>query len=158
MTLLHFMLLLFHPLHVSVCEMNFNANSNKFEFSQRIFLDDLELALNKQNNLRLDLTHTSATDQIDSVLNDYLKDKVILKVDGKTIPLKYLGHEVQEGVYWMYLESIAIANHFDEIQLKNDVLFELYDDQSTIIQLNNEEKSKNFRLSRDKVEVSITDF
>ncbi|MEO1098652.1 MAG: DUF6702 family protein, partial [Bacteroidota bacterium] len=43
------LLSILHPLHVSVCEIEYDSNKKSLEIIQRIFLDDLE------SEIRLDL-------------------------------------------------------------------------------------------------------
>jgi len=146
---------LLHPLHVSVCEIHFNSESKVFEFSQRIFLDDLELALNKENHSEFDLTHPKSKASLDSALKNYLFQKVRISVDNKKLNLTYVGHEVEDGVYWIYFESLPARNDFTEIEISNTALFELYDDQSTILQIKVGDRLKGYRLHDDHVEERI---
>ena len=44
---------LFHPFHVSVCDVDFNEETKSIQLSQRIFLDDFEQALNKKYEINL---------------------------------------------------------------------------------------------------------
>ena len=42
-----------HPFHVSVCDVDFKEESKSIQVSQRIFLDDLEKALNEKYDINL---------------------------------------------------------------------------------------------------------
>lgn len=150
-----FILLHLHPLHVSVCEANFNSNQKIFEFSQRIFLDDLELTLNKENNSSLDLTHPKDKMQLDSIIKKYIFQRVRFGIDNKKINLHYIGHEVEEGVYWIYFETPPVKNEINEIEFTNTVLFDYYDDQSTIIQIKIGDKTRSYRLIGDHKEEKV---
>ena len=42
-----------HPYHVGSVEINYNSNTKTFEVSAKFFLDDLENALNKKYNKKI---------------------------------------------------------------------------------------------------------
>jgi len=142
-------------MHISVCEINFNAKSKNFEFSQRIFLDDLELALNKENHSNYDLTHPKSKVELDSIIKKYLLKKVGISVANKKLKLEYVGYEVEEGVYWIYYESSPLNDRFQEISVRNTALFELYDDQSTILQVKMGDSVRAYRLHDNVIEEKI---
>ena len=154
MFLVAILYLLIHPIHISVCELQYSSENKSFQFSQRIFVDDLEQAINKLNDSKIDLTKLSEQSR-DSYLRKYLENKIELSIGNLKVKLNYLGSEVEEGVCWIYLESQRIENEFSKFSLKNIPLFELFDDQSTILQVENNGEIRSYRLTVEKQQEEI---
>ncbi|MFT4834693.1 MAG: hypothetical protein ACI8WP_001456, partial [Flavobacteriaceae bacterium] len=47
--ILIYLLFFLHPYHVSVCDVIVNREANSIQVAQRIFVDDLEIALRKSS-------------------------------------------------------------------------------------------------------------
>ena len=142
-----------HPIHISVVELRFSGDSKTIQFSQRIFVDDLESAVNKENSTSLDILKLEESDR-NEILKKYLFPKIEIRVDNQKIIFNYIGSEIEEGVCWVHLESEKTKS-FKQITVKNVVLFELFDDQSTIIQIKKDKSVKSYRLFAEKVEEII---
>ena len=150
MILVVLLAIFFHPIHISVCEINYSENSRTLQFSQRIFADDLEIALSKGMGKNLDILKLNVNSR-DSLLESYLHDKVELHVEGILVTVNYLGSEIEEGVCWVYFESNTFEKKLKSFTIKNIPLFELYEDQSTIIQVVKDSGDViNFRLHGQK--------
>jgi hypothetical protein len=153
MMLIILLAVLVHPIHISVAEVRFSEDSKTFQLSQRIFVDDLEAAINKENSTSLDILKLEDSVR-NKILRRYLLAKIEIRFDNKKTVLNYIGSEMEEGVCWVYFES-AKTKSFKQITLKNVALFELFDDQSTIIQIEKDKTVKSFRLFGEKVEEII---
>ena len=106
-----FFSLIIHPFYMSVTEINQNAKTKSIEVSCHIFTDDLEKDFKIRYKKAVDLTHPADKALADKYISDYLKEKLKITIDGKDIPLHYLGYEINEDAVWSYLECENITTY-----------------------------------------------
>jgi hypothetical protein len=146
--LLILLVTILHPLHISVTEIKFDAKDKELEISSRIFIDDLEEAI--QTHLKkssIDILNPGKETTTDQLVSNYLTSKFTIKVDGKRAQLKYLGHEIEGDamiVYW-YAPNVKKLR---EIEVLNSTITEVYDDQSNLVHITVGETTRSLRLMR----------
>lgn len=158
--MLHVLLVFFgwlaHPFHVSVCDIEVNQKNRSLEISQRIFLDDLEMALRKKSGWeKLDVLNPSDPKRFDALMKDYIRDHLDISVNGKTRAYTYLGHEQEGDALWCYME-VKEVEQIDLIEVKNTILLETYNDQINLVHIKNDGKIRSLKLYQDKVRDSIS--
>jgi hypothetical protein len=121
-----------HPFHVSTTEINHNATDKSLEISCRIFIDDFETCLSKIYHTKADLSAASMKTSMDTLVKKYISSHLQIKADGKAMPVKYLGFEKQDEAVYAYFESDNIAT-VKKVDVTNSILYDLYDDQISII-------------------------
>lgn len=140
----------FHPIHLSITEIEHNEKSKALQITTRIFIDDLELSIrNKINEEGLDLLEPGKGRTTDELVKAYLADAVRLKVDKKSAKFNYLGHEIEGPAMICYVE-IENVKKFSTIEVTNKVILETHDDQSNLVNVNYKGKVKSLRLTNDE--------
>ncbi len=119
---------IFHPFFVSVTEIKQNPANHSIEISCRMFSDDLEKALEKQYHVQLDIVKPADKTQVNKLINDYVKKHLIIRADGKTLNLNYVGYEVQEDGTWSYFEVKGI-DQIKQVNVHDDLLYEQHAEQ-----------------------------
>lgn len=156
MSLLFGFVLWFHPIHLSITEIDHNEKSKALQITMRIFIDDLELSIRKKvNDPELDLLEPGNGKTTDNLVKDYLTETVKLKVDKKAVKINYLGHEIEGPAMICYIE-IENIKKFTTIEVTNRVILETHDDQSNLVNVNYKDKVKTIRLTNDKPTSSVT--
>lgn len=141
-------LILFHPLHISVTEITWDEKEKELEIMLRIFADDLEFAIrNAKNDSELNLLKPSNT-TTDKLAWEYLQSRFRLKADGMIQSIKYLGHETDEDVLILYIQVLPVEK-FETLDITNSIITELYDDQANLVNVTIDDKTKSLRLIRD---------
>lgn len=118
----------FHPFYVSVTEIKQNTTNHSIEISCRMFYDDLEKALEKQYHVQIDIVKPKDKAQVNKLINGYVKEHLLVRADGKTLNLSFIGYEIQEDGAWSYFEIKGI-NAVKEVQVHDDLLFEQHPEQ-----------------------------
>lgn len=141
-------LLLVHPLHISVTEITLDTKEKELEIMIRIFSDDLELAIREmKHDANLDLLKAqSAT--VDKLAWEYLESRFKISADRELRNLKYLGHETDEDVMIFYIQLEPIER-FETLSITNNILTELYDDQANLVNVTINDDTKSLRLMRN---------
>ncbi|WP_138992852.1 DUF6702 family protein [Larkinella sp. C7] len=136
-----------HPVHTSITQMQYNAAEKTFEVSLRVFTDDLEEALTKENNnQRVRLSDKDA--------NGPLVERYVRKHFGLTSasrqrkPYRYLGKEQEVDATWIYIE-IPYNEPVQGSLLQQSMLTDLFDDQMNLVNVSylTEKKTVLFRKS-----------
>lgn len=149
-------LLSFHPIHLSITEIELNEKSKALQMTMRIFLDDLELSIQRDlNEEEFDLLEPGEGRTTDQLVKEYLADRVKVKVDKKVMKLNYLGNEIEGPAMICYIE-IENVKKFTTIEVTNKVILETHDDQSNLVNVNYKDKVKSIRLTSDTPTLSIT--
>jgi hypothetical protein len=121
-----------HPFHISTTEINHNASDKTFEISCKVFTDDLESVLTKQYHTKADLSAITMKAAMDTLVKKYINSHLTVNADGKTLGMKYLGFEKENEAIYAYLQVDNIST-VKKIVIANSILYDLYDDQISII-------------------------
>ena len=143
--LILFLFTFLHPFYVSVTDINHNQKTKSLEISSKIFFDDLESDIEKENNLRIDILKPQNKELINDLIAKYLKKHIQIKVNGKITSLKYLGYEIQEEAIWCYLEANNI-NKVSTIEIDNHVLYNLHKEQINMMNVMVNGKRQSIKL------------
>lgn len=145
---------LLHEFYVSITEIRYNAGSERFEISIRLFPDDLDRALLHRSGIHAQLATELEHKKADSLLMAYLMEDFSLKVNGFMLELDYLGKEVESNAIWCYLESSRIEAP-KAISVQNKILTEYFPDQVNIIQVYQGTWNKGLMLDRHQISGSL---
>jgi len=137
-----------HDFHTSLAEMDYNESSASFEISVRVFTDDLAKAL-KNNSVQSEKASTH-----DSKIEAYCSSNFRASYQGKILPSKYLGSQVENDITWIYLEIPSTIKD-PQIDLKYSILTELYDDQANILNYKYKNFKKTYLYGRSETEQLI---
>lgn len=134
-----------HDFHVSLCELRWNESSSAFEVSIKIFIDDLELALEREDASGLFIGTPKEASTADAFIATYLEKRFKIDIDGTLLDLVFIGKEVSDDfqAVWCYVEFSGLISSARKCTISNAILLEIYDDQRNImdIQMNKNHKA-----------------
>ncbi|WEK35214.1 MAG: hypothetical protein P0Y53_22215 [Candidatus Pseudobacter hemicellulosilyticus] len=140
----------FHPVYISVTELEYNATDKTLELSCKIFTDDLEKALEQQFDRKLDLSKPASKAEADKLVAAYIQKKVQVTVDGKAVNLHFVGYERERDVVWSYFAADGVSNPPQKIQLRNELLYASFKEQINLMHVTVSGKRKSSRLDNPK--------
>jgi hypothetical protein len=140
---------LMHKFYVSLSEIRYNTETERFEVSMRIFPDDLDRALLERSGIHTQLATELEHKSADSLLMVYLLEDFTLQVNGEEIALNYLGKEPESDAIWCYMESSKVVAP-ETITVGNAILTEYFPDQVNIIQVYHGKWNKGLLLNRNE--------
>ncbi len=117
-----------HKFYVSINEVNFSQTKNRLEITSRIFIDDLDLALEKRFQTKFNLGTSQQRSNFAAFLQKYFNEKFQVKVNQTSKTPQIVNTEVEDGVFICYFLVKDIAK-IQTIEIKNTALMELYDQQ-----------------------------
>jgi len=145
---------LMHEFYVSITEVRYNTNTERFEVSMRIFPDDLDRALLERTGIHTQLATELEHKKADSLLMVYILEDFSLEVNGKHLELNYLGKEPESNAIWCYLESSQISDP-EALTFRSVLLTEYFPDQVNIIQVYHGKWNKGLMLDRNQISGSL---
>ncbi|MBT1704362.1 DUF6702 family protein [Chryseosolibacter indicus] len=145
-----------HPLHVSVTEIEFDEKDKALEIMMRVFIDDLETTLrNSLQDPDLDILEPKNGKTVDQMMQEYLKTRFKISLDNKVQTAKYLGHEREGDAFIFYIE-VSNVKKWKTINIHNNIITEVYDDQSNLVHVTVNGKVKSLRLTRNTPADNLT--
>jgi hypothetical protein len=82
------------------------------------------------------------------MMGAYLSTHFKISLDNKPQSTKYLGHE-QEGDAFIFFIEVANVKKWKTIQVQNDIIMEVYNDQSNLVHVTVKETVRSLRLTRN---------
>jgi len=114
----------------------------------RVFMDDLEVTLRETfKQPELDILNPKGL-SVDQMMEDYLKTHFKIMLESKLQATKYLGHE-QEGEAFIFYIEVNNVKKWKTIQIQNDIITEIYKDQSNLVHVTLQETVRSVRLTRN---------
>lgn len=144
-----------HPLHVSVTEIEMDSKDKRLEIMMRVFVDDFETSLRQKfNQPELEILPLSE-DERDKFISRYLNDHFQIWLDLKNAKTKYVGHEIDGDAFIFYIE-VPNVRKWKSIQIKNDIIMQVYSDQSNLVHVTVQETVKSLRLTKNNPTDKLT--
>jgi hypothetical protein len=138
-----------HKYYLSLTQINYKNEAKAVQIIINVFMDDIELALNKDYDIDLQLTTKRELENNDIYFEKYLKNKLNFKVDGKAKNFNYLGKEYDGDLVFFYLE-IENINEVNSIGVSNQLLLEHFPEQQNLIKSKVGKKNKSVLLTKDE--------
>jgi len=136
-----------HDFHLSKTDVNYKTENKALQVTIHTFIDDTEEALRNIEDLEYKFFESKEHMATDSIFSMYLQENLVIKVDGEEQAFYYLGKEQSDdilGVY-TYLEIEGITA-FENLEISNSILMDIFDDQKNIINVKVDNKSKAFHI------------
>lgn len=138
-----------HDFHYSFTVVRENARANTIEIEMKVFTDDFERLLESIYKPDLDLGSETEYEDTDELINTYLREHFSVIINDVPLQFSFIGKEVENDITWCYLEYIRPPG-VNVIEVKNTVLFELFDDQINEASVSFSGWSKRIHLSKEQ--------
>jgi len=143
-----------HKFYVSVTQIDYMPNKKRIEISHRIFIDDLEKALEKKYKKKVYLTSTKELPEAETLIKNYLKENVKISINKKPQEIIYLAREV-EGDVLIFYTKIAISKKINTFEIFNSLLTNIYDEQQNIVHVNINSNKNSFLFTNSDTQQKI---
>lgn len=136
-----------HPFYLGVTHFKHNSKTNILETSVKLFTNDLETSLKKfNNNNTVDLINGSNKDELNKLINNYLKQHLSVKVNNKPLFFDYIGYEIEKEATWVYIEYKKVKS-IKTLEVENTLLYDSFDKQTNIVRLETAAGEQNSKLN-----------
>lgn len=132
---------------------DFHASTTKVEYENgtlkltaKFFTADLEKAVGAS---------VSSKDAFDSKAKNYANSKLVVKVNGFTVPLSYVGSQTNDKSTRIYLKADNVRN-IKEIDVVNSMLIEVFPDQQNLVTFDVNGVRKSFTAKKGSESGKVT--
>lgn len=138
-----------HDFHLSKCLIEYNPEAKAVQVSMHLFIDDVELALERQGKKNLKLCTNLEHPNAEEYLQHYITQHFKLTINQKPATYTFLGKEPAEDLIgmWCYLEIENIPN-ITSLEVTDQILLDTYDDQQNLIQVKVPGKKQGYFILR----------
>ena len=143
-----------HKFYVSVTQIDYVPSKKRVEITARIFVDDLEKALTKKHNKKINLTSTRELPEAEELIKGYLKENIKIFINKKPQAIEFLARELEGDVLILYTK-IAVSKKINTFEIYNSLLTEVYADQQNIVHTNINGNKKSILLTNTELEKRI---
>lgn len=143
-----------HDFHTSLTQMQLDPSTKTFEISVRVFVDDLERVLSREEGKKIQLTSNQKQDPL---LEKYIRSHFgLVTLQKQRKPFTFVGHEPEGDAIWIYLE-MPYSESMRAGILQQDVLMEMFDDQVNLVNLlvGGQRKTYVFRKGQPTQEIAF---
>jgi hypothetical protein len=135
-----------HKYYVSITQIEFVKEQQSVQIISRIFIDDFESVLRKRYDENITLDRGDDETQIDDYIKKYLLTKIEISINNQEVIPNFIGKKYDDGIMHCYLEIENIKSIYT-FQIKNKVLFDMFEDQKNVIRTNINNKNKTVVLT-----------
>ena len=138
-----------HKYYVSMCEIEYIEEKQSVQIILGLFIDDLEVTLNKIHDTELNLATDEEFEQIDALYMEYLQKHFQLNINNTPVQYMFIGKEYDNEIVHFYLEIENVAQ-LKNFEVENTCLFTNFEDQKNIVKLKVNKFHKTFYLNKKK--------
>ena len=132
-----------HNFYVSTTSIRFVLEDNSIQITTQVILDDFESVLRQKGNYKTKLIPEIPQKVIDSLVEDYFRENITFKAQGKKIDFDFLGKRYKSDVLVAYME-LQMDTVVSPFVIKNTIFFDYLPDQKNIIHLKLDSSRKSF--------------
>ena len=138
---------------MAIFQVNYAPEKKMLQITSRIFIDDLNLALEKKYGKKTNLGSEKENSEDVALLKKYFTEQLIFKVNGQTKSVLFLSKE-QEGDLLICYCRVSDIPKMQSVEITNTVLTHWNSEQQNILHFNAFGEKKTFLFtSSNKTEV-----
>jgi hypothetical protein len=121
-----------HKFYMAIFQVNYAPEKKMLQITSRIFVDDLNLALEKKYGKKtfLGADKESADDQ--AILKKYFVENLQIKVNGQSKPVAFLSKELEGDILICYCRVTDVSK-FHSVEITNTLLTHWNSEQQNIL-------------------------
>lgn len=122
----------FHKFYVGVFQVEYAAEKKMIQITSRIFVDDLNNALEKKYHKKTFVGTEKETPADLDLLKKYLAENFTIKINGQSKPITFLSKEVESDDVLICYSRIKDIDKFKSIEISNTLLVDWSSEQQNI--------------------------
>ncbi len=122
----------FHKFYVGVYQVEYVAEKKMIQITSRIFIDDLNNALEKKYHKKTFVGTEKETQAEVDLFKKYLAENFTIKINGQLKPITFLSKEVESGDVLVCYSRIKDVDKFKTIEISNTILVDWNGEQQNI--------------------------
>lgn len=132
-----------HKFYMAIYQINYAPEKKMLQITARIFVEDLNKALEKKYNKKTFLGTGKESAESVELLKKYLAENFSLKVNGQSKSANLLSEEMDGDVLICYLSAKDISK-IKSLEIYNSILTECFSEQQNIVNVTAFNVKKSF--------------
>lgn len=138
----------FHPVHISVTNVDYMPEKEKMEISIKVFKKDLQLLFVHLNQLNIDFDNEESIKENLQRINNYFRNHLDIRCKSD-FHMSYKDFRLDNEWIWFYYK-VPIDKLGKEIEIRNTILLDLNYNQKNMLIFVSEQKEKGFLFNMKK--------
>jgi hypothetical protein len=145
----------YHPVHVSVTNIDLDAARGTMDLSVKIFADDFQDLILHKYSVQLRITEQEKPgEKIDSV-NRYIAEALRLEINGEqTAGLQFLNSRLNEEAIWLNY-TYDHGGRIRTIRIVNTLMLEKFTDQTNLLIIAYDDRQNGYRMDNKNTELTL---
>ncbi|KPK84327.1 MAG: hypothetical protein AMS27_10260 [Bacteroides sp. SM23_62_1] len=144
-----------HPVHVSLLNIDIEPDTGNIEIVFKLFSDDFERIILQKYNVQLNITQQVDPGVKIRDVNRYIEESFEMMInDNKIGDWKFVRNDLDDLSIWLYYEN-KYQGEIESISLKDEVMMDLFDDQTNLVIITYGEKQNGYRLNYRNRSITI---
>ncbi|WP_433780142.1 DUF6702 family protein [Flavobacterium anhuiense] len=122
----------FHKFYVGVFQVNYAAEKKMLQITSRIFIDDLNNAMEKKYHKKTFVGTSKETPADVELLKKYLSEHFLIKVNGQSKAITFLSKEIEADDVLVCYSRIKDVDKFKTLEISNTILVDWNSEQQNI--------------------------
>jgi len=122
----------FHKFYVGVFQVNYAAEKKMLQITSRIFIDDLNNAMEKKYHKKTFVGTSKETQADIDLFKKYLSENFSIKVNGQSKAISFLSKEVEADDVLVCYSRITNIDKFKTLEISNTILLDFNSEQQNI--------------------------
>ncbi|AXB56606.1 DUF6702 family protein [Flavobacterium fluviale] len=122
----------FHKFYVGVFQVNYAAEKKMLQITSRIFIDDLNNAMEKKYRKKTFVGTSKETQADIDLLKKYLTENFTIKVNGQSKTIAFLSKEIEADDVLVCYSRIKDVDKFKTLEISNTILVDWNAEQQNI--------------------------
>lgn len=136
-----------HKYYLSLTEIEYNTKSKSVQIIMNVFMDDIELAINKEQGTDLKLATKKEISQVDEYFYQYLIENFKISINNSKATFNFIGKEYDSNIVYFYLEVDNVSD-ISSLEIENNVLVAHFPDQQNLIKVKTNKSKKSLFLTK----------
>ena len=143
-----------HKFYIGVFQVDYKLDKKEFQVTSRVFIDDIEKALDIKYKKKLNLASSKESKESDELIVAYFKEKLKFSVNNKAQETTFLAKEYEDDIMICY-HKINYSGKIKSLNIYNTVLTELFSEQQNLVHTNINSNKKSFLFTNTNKEEKL---
>ncbi|MDR3094451.1 MAG: hypothetical protein LBU62_07440 [Bacteroidales bacterium] len=146
---------LFHPVYVSVCNVDIDASRSVVTLSLKVFTDDMETMLHNKYNINGWIGTPKEHRNSRRLIGEYIAERLSVEVNRRNrLVLQTDSMIVSEGALWIYMTGKS-AGAIQHIAVENRVLTDFFRQQTNLVIIGIGKREEGYSLNRNNCKLEL---
>lgn len=143
-----------HKFYVGVFQVDYKSDKKAFQITSRVFIDDIEKALETKHKMKLYLATNKEIKESDDLVASYFREKFKIAVNNKDQKMIFLAKEYEDDVLICYYK----INHVGKIKslnIYNTTLTDQFSEQQNLLHTNINGNKKSLLFTNTNIQQKV---